>query len=69
MKLVLLFVLNTGQQPSVAVGSGLFSRAYLWGMVPYAVFENLKRCLQVSQHAITYERVHFTLCLSCYLNM
>ncbi|CAM9770731.1 unnamed protein product [Pylaiella littoralis] len=39
-------LLAVGQQPNVAHITGTFSRAYLWGMIPYAVFENLKRCLQ-----------------------
>lgn len=37
-----------GQNPSIARGAGSFSRGYLWGMAAYSVFENLKRCLQVT---------------------
>ena len=39
----------TGQQAIIAQVTGTFCRAYLWGMIPYAVFDNLKRCLQVWQ--------------------
>ena len=41
--------MQTGQDPAVAEVTGTFTRAYVWGMVPYVVFENAKRCLQVTE--------------------
>lgn len=40
-----------GQPAEVARVSGAFARAYLVGMLPYAILENLKRCLQVTPSA------------------
>ncbi|CAM9377744.1 unnamed protein product [Ectocarpus fasciculatus] len=45
-------LLAFGQQANVAHVTGTFTRAYLWGMVPYAVYENLKRCLQQAQSVV-----------------
>ncbi|CAM9871755.1 unnamed protein product [Scytosiphon promiscuus] len=44
-------LLAIGQQANVAHVTGEFSRAYIWGMIPFAVFENLKRCLQAQEEA------------------
>eukprot|EP00903_Cladosiphon_okamuranus_P005780 g5728.t1 len=45
-------LLSIGQQPNIAHITGTFARAYLWGMIPFAVFENLKRCLQAQNHVM-----------------
>ncbi|CAM9739756.1 unnamed protein product [Ascophyllum nodosum] len=45
-------VLMLGQDPAVAEVTGTFTRAYVWGMVPYVVFENAKRCLQAQNIAV-----------------
>lgn len=43
--------LTTGQTPDIAHVAGTFSRASLWGMVPYSILDHLKRCLQVGSCA------------------
>ncbi|CAM9113335.1 unnamed protein product [Ectocarpus sp. 12 AP-2014] len=45
-------MLAFGQQENIAHVTGTFTRAYLYGMVPYAVYENLKRCLQQAQSVV-----------------